>query len=385
MANFSKPMLLSLVTGPWRRPLDLWSRDIFDSFHGLTRSAADTEAAITGIAECFNQAALVERHLGRMDTARLLCDAHLQWHHSEWLVDPLECRMKLALQPWINCLRLNAITGKGKEARTALQTLRRLNPQDCIDIGPFRIPGRTWHELLDDPKFHTFVSNVWVWDSARSLVRDGCWSEARRFAAENAVILRFESDPPVLEELALLADLSEGRTVQALSAASTMCEDEPEHAMLFRYYCGRALAQQGLGLRAIECVRKAVELAIDRLRTAGTTPSGVDVLWELAQLSESLGDQKLAFEAGLALHTFAAGVEDEVVRIRACALLAQSAVGEVRIYWQNRYEGELARTLYSCLGAAPPRYSRDDDADEAAYEGRLCGALTAYARSTRLS
>jgi tetratricopeptide (TPR) repeat protein len=359
----------------------VWSRDIFDFFHRLKRSAADTEATITGIAECFNQAALVEVHLGRMETARLLCDAHLQWHHSEWLLDRLEYRVKLAVQPWINHLRLDAMTGKGRDARIALRTLRRLKPQDSIDIGPFRIPGGMWHELLGDGKFGTFVSSVCLWDSARSLVRDACWSEARRFADENAVSLRFESDPPVLEELALLADLSEGRTVQALSAASTMCDEEPEQASLFKYYCGRALAQQGLRDRAIECVKEAVDLAIDRLQTVAPTPSGVEVLRELAQLSQSLGDQELAFEAGLAVHTAAAGVEDEVTRIRACALLARSGVGEARDHWESRYEAARARTLYACFGGAPPRHSRVEDADEVAHEGGLCAALTTYARS----
>lgn len=210
-------------------------------------------------ASLLNNAALVFAHLGRRELARSVSTGHLRWVAALASHEP--ATLGLALQPWVNLGRLDALDGRHAEARAHFTLFESVRAEEPVEIGPCRVEGRDWRGIArDDADLTRVLSNVYVIDSLKAWFAETDYSSALDFVARAR--LRATPTPSVtFHEAEVVCHLGLGDPMRALEVASSWEHVEPYMAAVDGLHLVPALVAVGDRAGAADCARQLMRVS----------------------------------------------------------------------------------------------------------------------------
>lgn len=168
-----------------RRPLPEWVDEIHANLDrardGWTN---DLPGATTGVMACFNQAALLEVHLGRKYLAEELCMRALSW--LDGLIAQtgnIEC-YKNGFQPFVNLARLDRINGSWTKALSKLDVLRDGLNLHSIRLHHLAVSDDVLRIILQDNKLLTILNNMCMIERLKTLLKAEMYDQVLELAVE---------------------------------------------------------------------------------------------------------------------------------------------------------------------------------------------------------
>ena len=352
--------LLSLCSLPWRRPINIWEQELLVKLASLQIDTVGGESTDLRLAECFNQAALVELLRGNYDNAHYLCELHLVLHKRIWTRHQTPHSVKLATQPWVNLQRLAALRGDGGSTRIAFANLYEASDKAAVSLGCWVISGSLWQDLRNNCDFSNYLTSVYVCDTLKSLVRDKEWDQIVHFASVSKFIYSLDDAAALaLDEANLLALEAQGHVKNALRRATEGASHGGIGAeALFKYYQARFTRSGTKHQKRVQLLEDAAQWCADRFGSRGPFPFDVALLLSIARMSQRADDSQLAFETALVAHAAATVVADEVFVTQSKKILALTAPTEAdRQYWSRAAQEATCNTEYFQLMSEVRRVS----------------------------
>jgi hypothetical protein len=184
-----------------RLDLKIWARSLVDR---LRVSVPDPGP----LSVVLNNAALVFAHLGRLDQARWVCNAHIGWVGQ--LAAAGDTSPVHALQPWINLGRIELLTGNATAAHAYFDLVRPMQERRPLWLGPVRLRPEDWPAMLAvEPQLPTVLRSVRLLDGVR------CWFIPGDYRGALHWLDRVEQD----EQLAPEAGICEARVISHVELA----------------------------------------------------------------------------------------------------------------------------------------------------------------------
>jgi len=184
-----------------RLDLQAWARNLIDRLQVRIPDPAPLSIVL-------NNAALVFAHLGRIDQARWVCNAHIGWVGQ--LAASGDTSPVHALQPWINLGRIELLTGNATAAHAYFDLVRPMQERRPLWLGPVRLRSEDWPAMLAvEPQLPTVLRSVRLMDGVR------CWFIAGAYRGALHWLDRVEQD----EQLAPAGGLQEARVVSHVELA----------------------------------------------------------------------------------------------------------------------------------------------------------------------
>jgi tetratricopeptide (TPR) repeat protein len=279
---------------PLKLPLPEWAAVIRARFEQWReRAKTDLVNACDPIVTCYNEAALLEVHFGRMTDSAALCEASLEWlGRCSRRAEPASV-LRFAFQPFINLGRLDRIYGRYDEALRKFRVVGEASRGQAVDLGSLFLSTEMCQEIFaraDSPA--RLARTIYVLDSLKTLLKAGLYQEVVNFAPHHHepgdVTAR-----DILAEAASIALCRMGRFSEAMAAADRILADrEGPNRTLFLFRRAEIFAMAGQRDDALRVARKLAAGFLSYPGPIGVTRLGM--LSRLAMLLSCLG----ADEAG---------------------------------------------------------------------------------------
>ena len=332
-------------------------------------------ARVYALVKCFNLGSLMEAMFGRMDRARLLCEAEIGWLERTARLSKNPGLMVFAFQPWVNLARLDRFEGNLPRAAERLEVLRRAWQTKNAALGDASVDADDWPYLLRQLEvFPLFLRFNWTYENLLCAFRGGAYGRIDEIASEVA---------GYASETHLRDMLLEARLIAARLA------NQPESALTER---AQRQTVRGSPLRAVVDVRLA-ELRVARSASALVDASALDELagrllegeirtWDLAMLQPIVAllcelDREAALSRAATAYAATRLVGDEALE----AWFASACADGTRdgSIWRDRYEQVAERSWHVTIRR---RDHRDHEARCASID-RISSRLLEIARRER--
>jgi hypothetical protein len=340
---------------PVRIPLPEWIADVERALDDAARADEEPEA----VSECFRQAALIERHFGRLRVADALCVGHLRWLGEESARRGDPGLLGLALDPWIELARLDRLSGKEESSIRKLARLPAAKRSAAIAIGAVEIRADQWPAIqAARPGLLPSLDTTWIVETLKTMLAAKSFQRALDFAAREPRDASQDA-AAFLAEAKIVALCHLGRREAAWDEAARRAGDvDLAFRPLYELRTAQALACFGGQPAALDLVRHLAEVARNMRIAERPNLNKLRFADQLVGLAWSLGARDVAVdlsEVGLAGATH---LRDEPLRAAFLRRLA-----EVDGRFGQALDELLARTWYASLCATPssgdaPRSSR---------------------------
>jgi hypothetical protein len=178
-----------------RLDLQVWAANLIDRLQVSEPDPASLSVVL-------NNAALVFAHLGRLEQARWVCNAHIGWVRQ--LAASGDTSPVHALQPWINLGRIELLTGNPAAAQAYFDLVRPMQECRPVQLGSLTIEPADWPGMLAvEPQLPAVLRSVRLLDGVR------CWFVAGDYRGALRWLDRIERE----EQVAPPAGLQEARVI----------------------------------------------------------------------------------------------------------------------------------------------------------------------------
>jgi tetratricopeptide (TPR) repeat protein len=268
---------------PLKKPLPVWAANVRGQFDELReRARHDLNGTINNMVTCYNEAALLEVHYGRLKTGAALCEASLEWLDRCCVhVDAVNV-LRYSFQPYINLGRLDRIQGRYEEALDKFGAVYRAYRGDAAQIGRFHITSPMNVAIFTGPDSPARLARtIYVLEFLKTFLKTKWWDRAVDFAASAERQAGDITGRDILAEGSIVALGRLGRYPEAIAAGEPiLAEREGPNRMLFLYRRAEVFAAAG---RMDDARRIAGKLAAGFLAYPGPLSlTRVDLLARLA-------------------------------------------------------------------------------------------------------
>jgi hypothetical protein len=207
---------------PVRLPLSLWARALLKRVRRdrpIDRTTSDE--AFERISSAFNEAALIDVHIGRPVDALTLCRTSIAMTAAAVELIGRASFAQFAFQPYINEARLDRLHGRWDIALEKFRRLESFLGGDTVEIGRLEITADRARAIAQaNPAFRDRMHANFVVDSAATLLRASRFDEALTFSRAYADVA-VDSLPDLLQETALVSFARLGDAGNAMGIAET--------------------------------------------------------------------------------------------------------------------------------------------------------------------
>jgi hypothetical protein len=183
-----------------RRPLVAWTESLLERFAHAQANAGvshDTEwpATCDRIASCFNEAALIESHLGRPQHALTLCHSQIAWARRVSRQAGRLAAAQFAFQAHINMGRLDRNHRQWDASIAKFRCLKDFRPDGCVAIGAWLVTREHVAAIMEaNPEFGDQMTANYVVDTLMTLLRARRYSDVCAFAdaPDGSPVVRLE-------------------------------------------------------------------------------------------------------------------------------------------------------------------------------------------------
>ncbi len=324
-----------------RLPLQEWARLIlynYASIEAKEKNLQDNNNEFTiECAVCFNQAALIEFYLGRIDNAISLCSSQLLWanHIAKSELEVLD----ISLQPWINLGRIDYFAGRYNQALHKFYILfheeEHTEPNFYFIVTKKKLAEIKQKNL----SIKSVIENVFIVDSLKAMLKGKYYNEIINFTKTYNCIDNVELKN-FMSEAKIVALCRNGQRDEALTTVNTqIAKCIGYNRLVFLLRLAELLAVFGetstsikLSMRLADVVKKFkyhVEPNINNLFYGK----------RVAELLKLLGEHELASEIAEIAYHGATLLNDEPLRVELLELLISLEAN------QNKFN-EWERCLY---------------------------------------
>lgn len=338
-----------------REPIGGWAERLLGQLNTGLRRVRSTWGIAGEIGFVGNNTGLIAAHRGDMDVAWRITQRHLWWQGRLARRSGDTAVTAHGVQPWVNMGRLEALTGRWREALARFSGLSTYAVADTLQLGCVRLAGSAWTSLMSSREhFLRFLETVYVTDSLRAMLLNRRFELVPSFAAQfGDGGLRW-----ICEEATVVAECREGDPLAAAARA-------------------RSAARQAQGwTRAVLRMRAAEAHAC-----AGETKLAAEILSPVAHVVRQISPAQMAAphlmpatarlasacsEAGLTVEAHALAqrvlegartIRDELIEIEMLRLLAAISPDQERETWETALHDLEHSTEYARYrrGGPPPR------------------------------
>jgi len=307
---------------PLKKPLAAWAATVLGQFDELRESARhDLNGTINAMVTCYNEAALLEVHYGRLQTGAALCEASLDWLERCCAhVDSVNV-LRYSFQPYINMARLDRIQGRYEDALDKFGAVYRAYQGKAARIERFHITSEMNVAIFTGPDSPARLARtIYLLEFLKTFLKTKWWDRAVDFAASadhqgGDIIGR-----DILAEGLIVALGRLGRYPEAIAAGEPILADrQGPNRMLFLFRRAEVFAAAG---RMDDALRIAVKLAEGFLAYPGPLSlTRVDLLARLAVFLEWIEASEANSVAELGYRT-ATQLDDVLLRTHFLNVLA---------------------------------------------------------------
>jgi hypothetical protein len=337
-----------------RAPLGPWAARLSGQLDDTLRSTRLTQQAAAQLGFVGNNAGLIAAHRGDMDVAWRLTQRQLWWQGRLARRSGDASITAHGVQPWVNLGRLEALTGRWREALARFSGLSTYAMADTLQLGCVRLNGHAWTSLMSSREhFVRFLETVYVTDSLKAMLLN------RRFEMVPPFAARFGEGGVrwICEEAAVVAECREGdpRAAAARAQAAARQAQGWTRAVL-RMRAAEAHACAGdteLAAGILSPVARVVR------QVSPAQMANPHLMPATARLAGACSEAGLDEDANALAQRVVEGARssgDELMEIEMLRLLAAIAPDEEREAWAQALRGAEESTEYARYrrGGPPP-------------------------------
>lgn len=337
-----------------REPLGVWAARLSGQLNQSLRSTRRTRGIASEVGFVGNNAGLIAAHRGEMDTAWRITQAQLWWQGrlARRSGDPEVTAY--GVQPWVNLGRLEALTGRWREALARLSGLGTYAVADTLELGCVRLRGTAWTALMSSREhFVRFLEMVYVTDTLKTLLLNRQWERVPEFA-----------DPflgsqltPFCEEACVVAECRAGdpRTAAARALDAARQTRGWTRAVL-RLRAAEAHACAGEIGAAAEILSAMVRVIHEVSAEQMANPRLMPATARVATVCHEAGLAEEAHALAQRVLNGARAARDELIEIEMLRLLTATAPDDERAVWEEPRRAAEESTEYARYrrGGPPP-------------------------------
>jgi hypothetical protein len=351
-----------------RQPLSSWAARLSASLGEHLGAIRRPRVLAERIGAVANNGALIAAYLGDDAEARALCTAQMQWQlrFSRRAGDPAMCT--LAIQPWVNLGRLDALAGEWKTAIARFRVLEAYRTEGtvrlgsaCLEAGGWAVVSRTREE------FDRLLAIGYAVDSLKALLL------ARRYGETLEMCERLDrAGPPASTfgaeaRVVALCGLGQPGHARARAAAAAR-ETTGWECAVFHLRAAEADAVASGAGAARDALRRLAATVLAASSKARRTLPGMYVTLRLAATCAEARLDNEAFDVARDVWEGARAGNDEVLALESLRLRARAAPEEEREGWEHALGEAEAATEYR-------RYRRGSSAMRTPETARLFASL----------
>jgi hypothetical protein len=337
-----------------RAPLGPWAARLSGQLDDTLRSTRRTRQAAAQLGFVGNNAGLVAAHRGDMDAAWRLTQRQLWWQGRLARRSRDAAVAAHGVQPWVNLGRLEALTGRWREALARFSGLGTYAVADTLQLGCVRLRGTAWTSLMGSrDHFVRFLETVYVTDTLKAMLLNRRWELVPSFAAQHADGgLRW-----IVEEACVVAECRTGDPAAAAARArdaARQAQGWTRAVMRMRAAEAHACAgQTGLAAEILGPMARVVrQVSADQMANPHLMPA-------TARLAGACREAGLEEDADALARRVLEGARragDELIEIEMLRLLAASPREEEREAWGKALDALERSTEYARYrrGGPPP-------------------------------
>lgn len=316
--------LLAVTEQITRRPLDAWAAELEGDIAAALAMEEGVERART-VTGCGNNASLILAHAGRLDDAERIVRAQIEWLHAEAARTGRGALRALAMQPWINLGRLEALRGRPDDALRHYHDVRACRMDRPVTLAGAAVLPADWAAAGWEPEeLERFGRSVLVIDGLRVLLPAGRWALVREMADDGE--LGQGAAAPFLREAGWVALGREGRPREALERLeSTLRSGGPWDRMAAHVRLAELSLLAGDQARAASVTGELVAVVGQMSGVEGLQLPALLIVQALVALALAHAPSAAALALAGRVAAGARRLDDEVMEIEALRLLAAHA------------------------------------------------------------
>jgi hypothetical protein len=241
-----------------RLPLPLWARKVLCVVCECEEIVKrDIYAASGPLIGCLNEAALIEVYYGRLPNAGDICQAAMNWSYLVLLRTGRLSAAQFALQPYVNCGRLDRICRRWDDSIDKFKSLLAIRTSSPLAIGPIGFTCEHWAQVLREaPQWEAILESVYIVDTLKTLIRATRFVDVLEMVKANIRRCR-EALRDVLCEAATIALIHLGSSSTALEITEAYLRDShPMNPAIFVYRRAEVLEALGETARSHDLYKK---------------------------------------------------------------------------------------------------------------------------------
>lgn len=352
------PSLATAILAPQdrivREPLDAWAARLLQALDTGMATFRHPRKLAGQVGWVANNAALIAAHRGEMKTAWRITERQLWWHGRQARRSRDPAVTAYGVQAWVNLGRLEALSGRCREALARFAALATFDVADRLEMGCLSVVGEEWSAVTKSRgEFLDFLGIVHVSDSLKTMLLN------RRFD----LVAPFVNAAPrqgaprwVCEEAAVIAGtrLGDPEAAAARAAAATR-ETRGWSRAVLRLREGEAHACAGDTERAAQLLAQVAGVVRLISPEQMANPRIMPINARLAAACHEVGLNDDAYALAQRVLNGARTVRDEPITIEMLRLLADVAPDEERDGWADAARAAAETTGYvRYRGGTPP-------------------------------
>lgn len=337
-----------------RPPLGAWAAQVC----GLLDTAGQTRTTrqLAGqLGSAGNQAGLIAAHAGDVARAWHVTERQLWWQGRFARRSRDATVAAHAVQPWVNLGRVEALTGRWREALARFAALPTYKVAGRLDMGCMRLRGSDYLGVSRTREhFLGFLQAVYVSDSLKAMLFN------RRFELVHPFVASAGAEGPLwcmCEEAAVVAECQMGDHRTAISRAGTAAREASGwNRAALRLRLAEAHACAGEIERAQPILSQLASVVRQVSPEVKAKPDLMPITARLAGACHEVGLADDACAVARDVLQGARTANDEMIQIEMLKLLADASPEHEAEAWRDAADAAVAATDYARFRrGAPPR------------------------------
>lgn len=338
-----------------RLPLLSWAEHLVNVIQHISISARTTRTLAERLTSVANNAALIAAMRGDMLTAWTSTERHILW------IGRLARRSRAAhvasyaVQPWINLGRIEALTGRWREALARCSTLWVSGLAGQLQLGALRLKDSQWSGIGPSREHClNFLQQIYVADSLKTMLLNRQFELVRPFISNASAKGKLAI---MCEEACIVADSKMGdhRSAIARAAIATKSTSGWSGAVM-RLRMAEAHACAGELERARKILSQLAALIRQVSAKAKSKPEFMPITARVASACYEMELKDDALSVAIDVLGGASSANDEMIQIEMLQLLTDAATDENAEGWRRSARTAEEATDYARFRrGVPPR------------------------------